>query len=98
MISISAQNWENYGGGVFRCSSNAKVDHAVLLVGYDSTKWIVKNQWGSDWGEDGYIWVTRNRTNNCKIGSSVHQLSDFKLTFNNVMLLILIAISLNLLI
>jgi hypothetical protein len=36
MISISANNWENYAGGVFKCPSTAKVDHAVLLVGFDS--------------------------------------------------------------
>ena len=35
MISISADNWESYAGGLFKCSSNAKVDHAVLLVGFD---------------------------------------------------------------
>lgn len=74
MISISSNNWENYAGGLFRCSSTAKVDHAVLLVGFDSGKWIVKNQWGENWGEDGYIYITRDRTGNCKIGSSVHQL------------------------
>lgn len=69
-ISISATNWEDYRSGVFRCNTFDKVNHAVLLVGYTPDYWIIKNQWGSDWGENGYIRVTRNRLYNCKIGTS----------------------------
>lgn len=74
MIAISADDWEYYGGGIFSCKSTADVNHAVLLVGYDETKWIIKNQWGTNWGEKGYIYVTRNQLRNCKIGTAVHQL------------------------
>jgi len=35
------------------------IDHCVQLVGYDMTQstpfWIVRNSWGADWGENGYI-------------------------------------------
>lgn len=29
----------------------------MVVVGYDDTQgyWIVKNNWGLDWGEDGYV-------------------------------------------
>ena len=49
-ISISATNWEDYRGGIFKCRPSDDVNHAVLLIGYDQNSWIVKNQWGSKWG------------------------------------------------
>ena len=45
-ISISAENWRDYKGGIFKCKADSKVDHAVLLIGYTDDYWIVKNQWG----------------------------------------------------
>ena len=43
-------------------------DHAVVLVGWDDDRvvssapgngaWIMRNSWGSDWGEDGYCYVS----------------------------------------
>jgi uncharacterized protein YvpB len=73
-ISISAYGWEYYRSGVFKCgdSSFLNVDHAVLLVGYTDSYWIVKNQWGSSWGMAGYILVTRTTSKNCLIGYSAH--------------------------
>jgi C1A family cysteine protease len=34
--------------------------HAMLIVGYNRLKnyFIVKNSWGSDWGHDGYAWIS----------------------------------------
>ena len=54
------------------CSQNDPVDHAVLLVGYTADYWIVKNSWGTSFGENGFIYVSRNPSQNCKIGIAVH--------------------------
>jgi len=49
--------FESYSGGIFTESSNGGGDHYVDLVGYNDTGqyWIIKNSWGSGWGENGYM-------------------------------------------
>jgi cathepsin L len=62
-ISVAAGSWSSYGGGVYSGSCDYDMDHAVQLVGYgeDSGKlyWLVRNSWGSGWGESGYIRLER---------------------------------------
>jgi C1A family cysteine protease len=50
----------NYTGGIFNADSGGQVNHAVTLVGWDDRQgahgvWILRNSWGQDWGEDGYM-------------------------------------------
>lgn len=35
------------------------INHAVTLVGWDDDKnaWLIKNSWGSGWGDNGYMWI-----------------------------------------
>ena len=42
----------------------------MLLIGYTPSYWIIKNQWGEKWGEQGFIRVTSDPQYNCKIGTS----------------------------
>ena len=41
--------------------------HAILIVGYTSRTWIVRNSHGADWGDNGYFQITRDK-NTCGIG------------------------------
>ena len=63
-ISIRAENdaFRQYTGGIIDGDAcGTYIDHAVLLVGYDSAEnyWIVKNSWGPNWGEEGYVRIKR---------------------------------------
>jgi hypothetical protein len=56
-----------YSGGVYRAAEGAyRVGgHAVTLVGYDDADgaWIVKNSWGSSWGEGGFFRMAYGESN-----------------------------------
>jgi cathepsin F len=59
-IIVDASSWSSYNGGVLKASQcGHSLDHAVQIVGYDGTNnngyWIVRNSWGADWGENGFI-------------------------------------------
>ncbi|XP_063039887.1 procathepsin L-like [Engraulis encrasicolus] len=75
-IDASHDSFLHYSSGVYNepaCSSS-KVDHAMLAVGYGTEKgedyWLVKNSFGVDWGEKGYIKMARNKRNQCCIACS----------------------------
>eukprot|EP00932_Pfiesteria_piscicida_P018943 SRR837773.5784.p2 GENE.SRR837773.5784~~SRR837773.5784.p2 ORF type:complete len:316 (-),score=115.89 SRR837773.5784:192-1040(-) len=61
-VTVAADAWELYGGGLFDgCSKGDSntLDHGVQAVGYTKDYWIVRNSWGEDWGESGYIRISR---------------------------------------
>ena len=52
--------FQYYTGDVFNACTSGSVNHAVVLVGWDDAQgsdgvWILRNSWGSWWGEGGYM-------------------------------------------
>ena len=70
-IQANIPSFQQYSHGIYSDPNcGTQLDHGVLIVGYghDITNnmdyWIVKNSWGSDWGENGYIRIQRNTNDN----------------------------------
>jgi len=68
VLSVAASNWTFYSGGVLDDSdmtSHYDINHAVVLEGYGTDEetgedyWLVRNSWGVEWGENGYIRLKR---------------------------------------
>ncbi|XP_062195069.1 thiol protease SEN102-like [Phragmites australis] len=64
-IEASGSHFQFYSEGVFAGKCGTELDHGVTAVGYgvtaDGTKyWVVKNSWGPEWGEKGYIRMARD--------------------------------------
>lgn len=63
-----------HGGGLYKdlCTSGG-LNHAMLVVGYGNDNngdfWWVKNSYGPNWGEKGYVRMARNQNNMCGIAS-----------------------------
>merc|ERR1711915_110710 len=73
-IDASQPSFHSYAGGIYydEFCNMQQPDHGVAVVGYGSDGpgkdyWLVKNSWGTDWGEKGYIKMARNRDNDCGI-------------------------------
>ena len=63
-VEADGLDWQFYFGGVVTDSCGLNLDHGVLVVGYGTDSsvgdyWKVKNSWGPDWGEQGYIRIGR---------------------------------------
>eukprot|EP01061_Rhynchopus_euleeides_P007471 TRINITY_DN164_c0_g1_i8.p2 TRINITY_DN164_c0_g1~~TRINITY_DN164_c0_g1_i8.p2 ORF type:complete len:328 (+),score=137.94 TRINITY_DN164_c0_g1_i8:61-1044(+) len=70
-IAVDANKWQTYSSGILTncCTIICRLDHGVLIVGYGDNYWIVKNSWGSSWGESGYIRVAYG-SNECGLNQT----------------------------
>lgn len=69
-INASPKTFQLYSRGVYddkECSSE-HVNHAMLLIGYTPEFWILKNWWGGNWGNEGYMKLKRG-VNQCGVAN-----------------------------
>ncbi|OHT02261.1 Clan CA, family C1, cathepsin L-like cysteine peptidase [Tritrichomonas foetus] len=76
-IDASATSFTLYSGGIYdeKGCSPSNLDHGVGCVGFgkegDIKYWIVRNSWGEEWGEKGYIRMIW-KNNQCGIASMAY--------------------------
>jgi len=69
-----------YRGGILTgCNKQPTYGHAMTLVGWQDYQgnagwpvWVVKNSWGSGWGEGGYVYFFRGGANVCGINEYLY--------------------------
>lgn len=62
LVQADQKVFQFYSKGVIKSGCGAETNHAVLAVGYEQIglidAFIVKNSWGDDWGEQGYVYIS----------------------------------------
>jgi len=75
-VGVDSLEWDNYKNGIYKhhmCSQD--IDHAVTIVGYTDKAWIVKNSWGTEWGDNGYIYLERGH-NTCGVAEYITYITN----------------------
>lgn len=68
-IEADTRYFQSYSSGVLTSSScGTSLNHGVLAVGYGTENgvdyWLVKNSWGTSWGDKGYVKIGRSSSTN----------------------------------
>jgi len=72
LVAIGAYQsvFQHYKSGVISSGCGATTDHAVLAVGFTTVNgiksFIIKNSWGTGWGEHGYAYISASSANGGK--------------------------------
>lgn len=60
-VTVMADSkFQHYKQGILTGGAVCDLNHAVLAVGYDGSAFKIKNSWGQNWGESGYLRIQKN--------------------------------------
>lgn len=61
------EDFYNYQSGIYTCDTSEEFIgwHAVSMVGVTEDYFIVKNSWSTDWGDDGYFYMSKDAFGDC---------------------------------
>ncbi len=70
---LNADQLQYYTSGIFDSSDcSTQINHSITIVGWGVQNgvkyWIIKNSWGTGWGENGYFRIKRG-VNMCGINT-----------------------------
>ena len=80
VVLFVGKSFRAYNNGIYQDVIGCKDErpnHAVSVVGYGNAEgrnyWRVRNSWGRLWGDDGYIRMSREVPNNCRISDHIYR-------------------------
>jgi len=87
VVKFGHRDITNYSGGIYDGYCGYTINHSVLVVGYGeentwccTTKyWIIKNSWGTTWGENGYMRIKRDVGRDGKCGIATKGMIPFNI-------------------
>ena len=71
VLDCSRISFQLYSSGIYSdpCCSSQNLDHAMNVVGYSDSYWIIRNSWGTSWGESGYMRLAKDKNNMCGVAT-----------------------------
>jgi cathepsin F len=73
-ICVDAVTWQTYTSGIITKNCGQQLDHCVQLTGWNQSGstpyWIIRNSWGTSWGNAGFIYVEQGK-NLCGLANLV---------------------------
>jgi len=69
LVEADQSVFQLYTSGVITNGCGTALDHAITAVGYTPDYFIIKNSWGTSWGQQGFVWISTDASINGGYGA-----------------------------